>query len=239
MSKTCPTFWLENPQILWAQATEFFPFTEHDKRCTASALNSFTRFGIYLGLVLAVIRLQPAWLLVGVVFAAFTVAAWFYMDKHGSVREGFEDELENPFETDAPIIDPREVDGRHVPDVIGLEGRTGPTAANPFMNVLISEISDNPYRQPAGSVTSPDVKRELDNYFQTMFANDPGDVFQRTQNQRVWVAMPSTTIPNDQGAFADWLYRTPGQTCKEGNTAVCDFNSGAETLPWREMRRLT
>jgi hypothetical protein len=229
---TCPPFWFTEPRILWEQATEFFPFTEHDKRCTAAALNSFTRFGVYLGILLAVVRLQPAWLLVGVVLAAFSVGAWYYMEHHGATREGFAD-------TEAPIVDPRAVNGAYEPDIIGSEGRTMPTAANPFMNVLISEISDNPYRNPAASVTATKVKAELDDYFETMFASDPGDAFQRTQSQRQWVTMPSTTIPNDQGALADWLYRVPGQTCKEGNTSVCNFNTGAEALPWRNIQPLT
>lgn len=232
---TCPPFWTVEPRILWDQLSEFFPFTENDKRCTAAALNSFTRFGIYLGILLALVRLQPAWLLVGVTFAAFAVGAWYYMDQHGAVREGFADGVD----TEAPVVDPRSVDGQYEPDVIGSEGRTMPTAANPFMNVLISEISDNPYRYPAASVTGAKVKQQLDDYFETMFASDPGDVFQRSQSQRQFVTMPSTTIPNDQGALADWLYRTPGQSCKEGNTAVCNFNTGAEALPWREMRPLT
>lgn len=235
MTTSCPQFWLDAPRILWDQATEFFPFTEHDKRCTAAALNSFTRFGIYLGILLAVVRLEPAWLLVGVAFAAFAAGAWYYMDARGATREGFLDGAD----TDAPIVDPRAVDGAYEPDIIGAEGRTMPTAANPFMNVLISEISENPYRYPAASVESRKVKQELDDYFQTMFASDPGDAFQHTQSQRQFVTMPSTTIPNDQPAFADWLYRVPGQTCKEGNTAVCDFTAGAETLPWREIRKLT
>jgi hypothetical protein len=238
----CPPFWLDAPQILWTQASEFFPFTERDQRCTAAALNSFTRFGLYLGLVLAIVRFQPAWLLVGVVFAAFTVGAWFYMNQHGATREGFRETFTNKnpdVDTDAPIVDPRAVDDAYTPDVIGSDGRTMPTAANPFMNVLLTEITDNPYREPAASVSSQAVRQELDAYFETMFASDPGDAFQHTQSQRQWVTMPSTTIPNDQGALADWLYRVPGQTCKEGNTAVCNFSAGAESLPWREMRRLT
>ena len=253
MTTSCPQFWLDAPRILWEQATEFFPFTEHDKRCTAAALNSFTRFGIYLGILLAIVRFEPSWLLVGVVVAAFAIGAWKYMDAHGATREGFAQGLGHNLygnsesregftdgsETDAPIVDARAVDGAYEPDIIGMEGRTMPTAANPFMNVLISEISENPYRYPAASVEGHRVKQELDNYFETMFASDPGDAFQRTQSQRQFVTMPSTTIPNDQPAFADWLYRVPGQTCKEGNTDVCNVIAGAEALPWRDIRRLT
>ena len=210
-------------------------------RCTAAALNSFTRFGVYLGVLLALVRLEVVWLLVGVAFAAFAVGAWKVMEGRGTVREGFgasiagtlgwfgfgqtegftglNDNLTREFNTTAPILDPRDVIDQYVPDVIGIpqDQRTGPTPANPFMNVLLTEISDNPYRNPAANVQGEAVKAELDQYFNTIFARDPGDVFNHTQNQRNWVAMPSTTIPNDQSAFANWRYRVPGQTYKGVN----------------------
>ena len=243
---SCPPFWLSDPRVLLEEATEFFPFTEHDRRCTASALNSFTRFGIYLGVVLTVVRFELSWLLVGVVFASFAAAAWLFMESKGTVREGFVSAqslgLDREFATEAPILDPREVINEYVPDVIGLEQakRTHPTPANPFMNVLLTEIGDNPYRSPAASIQSENVKAELDGYFQTMFASDPGDVFNHTQNQRNWVAMPSTTIPNDQEAFANWLYRVPGQTYKEGNLMASQHvSTGTDVLPWRSLARAT
>lgn len=234
MSVTCPLFWVEAPKVLLDDAKEFFPFTEKDQRCTAAALNSFTRFGIYLGILLALVRLQPMWLLVGVVFAAFAVGAWFTMGSRGAVREGFDG-----LGTEAPVVDPRTVEEKYVPDVIGdrSQGRTMPTAANPFMNVLISEISDNPYREPAANVQGVAVKSELDGYFQTMFASNPGDVFNRTQSQRQWYSMPSTTIPNDQESFQNWLYRVPGQTCKEGNQEACTYyETGPMDYPWRQLK---
>jgi hypothetical protein len=230
---TCPLFWLDAPQVLLDDATEFFPFTQRDQRCTAAALNSFTRFGIYLSILLAIVRMQPFWLLVGVVFATFSVGAWFMMGARGAVREGF---TEGNLGTEAPVVDPRTVEEKYVPDVIGEEGRTMPSASNPFMNVLISEISDNPYRDPAANVQGVAVKSQLDSYFQTMFANNPGDVFNRTQSQRQWYSMPSTTIPNDQESFQNWLYRTPGQTCKEGNQAACTYyETGPMDYPWRQL----
>lgn len=238
MSKpSCPPFWLDDPAILVKEATEFFPFTEHDKRCTAAALNSFTRFGIYLAILLALVRLEVVWLVVGALFAGFALGAWKYMEGRGAVREGFESET--VFDTKAPILDPRDVINEYVPDIIGERMRTAPTEANPFMNVLVTDIGDNPYKPPALNTGSTELKAEFDGYFQTMFASDPGDVFNHTSGQRTWVTMPSTTIPNDQSSFANWLYRVPGQTCKEGNTAACNFNTGAELLPWREMRKLT
>lgn len=232
---SCPEFWLENLRVLVDDAKEFFPFTAHDQRCTAAALNSFTRFGIYLGILLAALRMEPAWLLVGVAFAAFAAGAWLYMGKHGSVREGFA--LLGGPNTEAPVVEASAVDQTYVPDVVGDSGgRTQPTAANPFMNVLLTEISDNPYRKPAASVQGVAVKGDMDAYFQTMFAADPGDVFQRTQSQRQWVTMPSTTIPNDQDSYQNWLYRLPGQRCKEGNGEACYYHeTGPVSYPWRML----
>ena len=263
---TCPEFWSDSPKVLVTGWKEFFPFTERDMQCTAAGLNSFTRVGIYIGVLLAIIRMEPAWLLVGVFFAAFAYGAWVYMGSTGAVREGFQG-LEplpedisaniNPdwtsktegfssyrdtyasVETTSPVTDGSVLNNQYVPDVIGLQGRTNPTAANPFMNVLISEISTNPKRSPASSVQEPCVQSELDTYFDTMFYADPGDAFGHTQSQRQFVTMPSTTIPNDQGSFQDWLYRTPGQSCKEGNLAACNFDTGDAAIPWREMRRST
>ena len=257
---SCPVFWWTSPSILLTEWQEFFPFTERDTLCTAAGLNSFTRAGIYIGILLAVLRMDPAWLLVGVFFAAFAYAAGTYMTSTGAVREGF-DPLPNDVnpawttkknegfssyaityaatDTEAPITDASTLSGKYVPDVIGIQGRTDPTAPNPFMNVLISQISSDPTRPPAAYTQRPAVQHELDTYFDTMFYADPGDAFGHSQSQRQFVAMPSTTIPNDQGSFQDWLFRTPGQSCKEGNLAACNFDTGDAAMPWREMRRST
>jgi hypothetical protein len=238
----CPTFWLDNPRVLIAEAGEFFPFTENDRRCTAAALNSFTRFGIYLGVILAAVKMTPAWLILGLVFAVFAAGAWKYMEGHGSIREGFQGDYEEPaagtarYVTTGPnIVGTSQIDTAYVPDIIGDAGRTDPTAANPFMNVLMTEFTDNPDRAPASNVEAAQVRSELDSYFETMFVSDPGDTFQRTQSQRQWVTMPSTTIPNDRDSYQNWLYRTAGRTCKEGDLSQCNFVTDAR-IPWREIR---
>jgi hypothetical protein len=237
----CPPFWFDEPRILVSEAAQFFPFSEAEQRCTASALNSFTRFGLYLGIALAIIRMDPMWLLLGIAFAGFAIGAWKYMSARGSLREGFDPGMGGvPQKGTEDIVDTSFVDELYVPDVIGggPTARTQPTAANPFMNVLISEISDNPLRPAAANIQSVKIKSELDSYFDTMFAGDPGDTFNRTQSQRQWVTMPSTTVPNDQESFQNWLYRVEGRTCKEGNLGACNFSTDNK-MPWREMKPTT
>ncbi len=120
-------------------------------------------------------------------------------------------------------------------EVIGMgagSARSGtpPTAPNPFMNVLIDEIKYNPKRAEALSINDPAMRVTLDDFFRTEFNADPTDVFGRTQSQRQFVAMPSTSIPNDVDSYQNWLYKLPGKTCKEGGREAC-FPQGDCCIP--------
>ena len=109
---------------------------------------------------------------------------------------------------------------------------TLPTARNPFMNVLLDEIKYNPARPVATSVLDPSVKVTLDDFFRTEFTADPTDVFGRSQSQRQFVTMPSTSIPNDRESYQNWLYKIPGKTCKEGGRESCLPGTDGGALPW-------
>jgi len=109
---------------------------------------------------------------------------------------------------------------------------TRPTAANPFMNVLLDEISYNPTRPSADFATDPNNKAVLDDFFRVQWTNDPTDVFGKTQGQRQFYTMPSTSIPNDQASFQNWLYLLPGKTCKEGGRDACYPGTNGGTVPW-------
>ena len=112
---------------------------------------------------------------------------------------------------------------------------TPPTARNLFMNVLLEEIKYNPGRPQAAPVNNPEVKQTLDDYFRVQWFSDPTDVFGKNQSQRQFVTMPSTTVPNNQGAFADWLYKIPGKTCKEGGREACLAGTDGGPVPWLNM----
>lgn len=111
---------------------------------------------------------------------------------------------------------------------------TYPTARNPFMNVLNNEWPRNvysdmladdakydPLRPMANSIDDPLVKQGLDDFFRTNFYNDPTDVFGKSQDQRQFITMPSTTIPNDRESYQNWLYKMEPQPCKSGGRTAC------------------
>jgi hypothetical protein len=109
---------------------------------------------------------------------------------------------------------------------------TLPSPRNPFMNVLIDEIKYNPGKPEAASVDDPVVKSTMDDFFRVNWFSDPTDVFGKSQNQRQFITMPSTTVPNDRKSFQDWLYKIPGKTCKEGGYDACARASTYSNKPW-------
>jgi len=110
---------------------------------------------------------------------------------------------------------------------------TEPTGKNPFMNVLLNEIKYNPTRPPAANADPV----ALDDFFRVQYTSDPTDVFGKTQSQRQFITMPSTTVPNDQGSFQNWLYKIPGKTCKEGGREACLPGTDGGKIPWLNVDR--
>ena len=53
-------------------------------------------------------------------------------------------------------------------------------------------------------------------YFKDIY-RDIDDAFDRKSSFRNFYTMPSTSIPNDQMEFANWLYGSKEKTQKEGN----------------------
>jgi len=239
MSATrCQEFWVDSPRVLIDQYYDFFPFSDNAQKCTTTALNSMTRFGLYLSILLTIINHSPSYLFLSVGIAILAIAAYYGMKQRGIVREGFANSIVGPTLFTIPgnkppsIVGGAAAAGKTVADVIGTTTRTNPTAANPYMNVLITEILDNPTRPVAASVDTPQMIRKLSDEFQTRMYGDPDDVFQHNQNQRTWITQPSTSIPNDQESFQNWLFRVPGRTCKEGNNAACRTGTEGGAVTW-------
>lgn len=93
-----------------------------------------------------------------------------------------------------------------------------PTVNNPFMNVLMSDYKYNPKRKACK--INRNVEKEMSQKFNHNLYKDIGDVYEKSNSQRQYYTMPSTTIPNDQSSFAKWLYKVP-TSCKSGDGNQC------------------
>ena len=105
---------------------------------------------------------------------------------------------------------------------------------NPFGNVLVSDLKYSPdgLKTVFTDITSTESKIAMDDLFRVQWYSDPTDVFGKSQSQRQFVTQPSTTVPNDQKSYQEWLYKIPGKTCKEGNAEACMYNTSGSPIPW-------
>lgn len=110
---------------------------------------------------------------------------------------------------------------------------TNPTSLNPAMNVLLTEINDNPNRAPAAPAYNKTVGIEMDNKTKKIVEKNFGDpniderlfkdladAYDFDNSMRTFYATANTKIPNDQDAFAEFCYGDM-ISCKEGNGLAC------------------
>lgn len=189
-------FWFEQPSIIFDlnRLSEFFP---NEKMNYNEKLNSILRFSIYLSILLMLVK--NSYLYVYICIAVAVLTYLLYLQNKKTKKEEFK-----------------------------LYGTTGnnnqkkdyslPTKENPFMNMLLSDIKYNPTHKAYKH--DDNIRQNMEKNFNHNLYKDIGDVFNKDHSQRQYYTMPSTTLPNEQGKFANWLYKVP-TTCKSGNGNDC------------------
>lgn len=190
-------FWLEDYSVLYKNNNyiKFVPFKSMTK---IQQLNAITRFSIYAFLLILIFENESVYLLIPIFLIILTIVLYKTMLKKNA--ESFD-----------PIVKVNPP----CPD----NSCTAPTIDNPFMNFMLSDYTLNPDKPPActTTLTNPSdkqiIKEEIDLSFNENLYRDVDDLFDKKNSQRQFYTTPSTTNPNDQKAFAEWLYRVP-ETCK-------------------------
>jgi hypothetical protein len=108
---------------------------------------------------------------------------------------------------------------------------TMPTLDNPMGNVLMTDYIDQPDRPAAAWY--PSVRQEVQNVWSQIHP------FERKRDaERNFYTVPSTTIPNDQNAFAQAAYGKPfSPFCKDQGGEACDLDSDRFHFPERPQMR--
>lgn len=234
---SCETIYWKKPGVLLENKNLNFIGTS----CTANRFNAFFRFVVIvfvIGVILdiAYSDFSFAGLMentIGVAVIGLIMMGIYYFIGPTNIRlEGFEAPVSSDIGAVA-LTGPRNSD-REDTVLVSSPGTvtTYPSPANPFMNVLVHEVKYNPSRGPAADVDCPMVKGTLENYYRVQWWADPTDVFGKSQGQRQFYTMPSTSIPSDRQSFQDWLYLIPGKTCKEGGRDACVPGTNGGAIPW-------
>jgi Family of unknown function (DUF5762) len=218
-------FWTENPNIIMNQEfiTEFFPTTEMTFN---QKLNAISRSIILMTIVVTMIT-RSIRVVVGAILTLGSIVLLHHYHKNQE-EESFSN----------PALDTLKQNNKPIGDVFDT-----PTSSNPFSNVLITDYEDNPNKKPAPPLTgakayndvlnnakklvdeaNPDQPNVSDKLFHSV-----NEKLNFEQSLRPFHSTASTTIPNDQGAFAEFCYGSM-KSCKEGNLFACARNTSHYNL---------
>jgi len=208
-------FWIDDPMIL-IQEGKLLSVWPTENMSRNEKLNSLSRLVIYITLIGFIFTYSFKILISGIVTMGIFVFL-FYSTKN-NVEETFcnINNINNFFR--APDIRSR---------------FTMPNNKNPLMNVNLPEIVDNPNRNMATPSFNPSITQEINNSTKNMIVNNfddenvrdklfsnLGDNLEFEQSMRNFYTTANTTIPNNQGGFAEFCFGDM-ISCKEGNPIAC------------------
>jgi hypothetical protein len=202
--------WYETPNVLLTNINEILPLNTMNFN---QKINALVRLVILLTILAYFFGQNVKYLFSGALSLVFIYAYSFYCNNEG-------------FELYKDYIAENDLDN---PDVF-----QPPTSSNPFSNLLISDIKYNPKKKPGLPAYKPEIEEEINNNvkesIQEMNPDFPnindrlfknlGDELEFEQSMRQFYSNPSTTLPNDQTAFANFCYGNM-TSCKEGNPFAC------------------
>lgn len=212
-------FWSNDPTILFNKEyiLELWPT---QGMCYEQKLNSVSRLIILLTILGYILTLSKRIIAVGVL--TLLMVFILYSSRKQKITkdmlENFEmNEDDNKKHMDNKpysYIDPVTLDA-----VLRTEFKEG-NKKNPFSNVLLTQINDDPERKAAPPAFNVDVDEDITkNVKKTVQMLNPGikntnkqlfgdlwQQFQLDQSNRVFFSTPNTRVANDQGAFSQFLY---------------------------------
>jgi hypothetical protein len=191
-------FWINDYKILFysQRLTDFFP-TIH--MTLIEKLNAIFRLSIYLSIILYLFTSNYLYFYIMIIVGLFT--AFIYYNQKDNIELYFNSDSNDP---ENSIIKT---------DIDKQNNTVKPTTENPFMNINL--ITDNKEKQEApSSWNNENMQKDIEDKFGYNLYRDVGDLYGKSNSQREYYTMPSTTIPNNQTSFAKWCYSV-GPTCKE------------------------
>jgi hypothetical protein len=231
-------FWSSEPTILFNK-DYIFELWPTESMCYEQKLNAISRLIILLSILGFIVTGNLRIMVVGIITMGVIYVMWTKnVGKNGNSKEGFKEKGQGAL-VNAPDLttDPITL------DTFLKDNFYTTNKKNPLSNVLLTEIMDNPDRRSAPPAFNADVQEDITSATKkTVQFLNPGikntnkqlfssltDNFYLDQSNRAFFTNPNTKIPNDQGAFADFLYGDM-PSCKDGDGIQCIKDNYRYTL---------
>lgn len=210
MTSSTP-FWGNDPSILFKKS-EIFQVWPTPDMTLEEKMNAISRIVILLSGLGFLFTFSIRFLLIGII--TFLVIWFVYISSSVTKNEGFHKYGKNE-SAQIKITNPETLEVNLKSEFEEINKK------NPFNNVLLTQINDDPHRKAAPPSFNPDVHEDINKQTKKMIQYlNPGikntnkqlfgDLGERyefdTQSQWYFYSTPNTKVCNDQGAFADYLY---------------------------------
>ena len=216
MNKKNASFWLNNPVILF-EPKNVFKVIPLEYMNLEEKMNAISRLVILLSLLGLLITKRILFIYIGL--AVLLCICFLYTSKHK--KEGYENKAKALQNLNNLNIS-KEINSIKT-DLINNTFATKFTPTNknnPFGNVLLTDIMDNPNKLSAAPAFNPDVKDDIISSVkqQTQMLNPGikntskqiyGDLWEKYNLDNSLLqfnSTPNTRVMSDQGAFAEYLY---------------------------------
>jgi len=214
-------FWTNDPTILFNKdyILELWPT---NGMCYEQKLNSITRLIILLTILGYIMTMSKRIIAIGAL-TLLVIFVLYSMRKKKITKEmleGFNTEVQGNEVTGMFDNKPKSfVNPVTLDAVLRTEFKEG-NKKNPFSNVLLTQINDEPNRKAAPPSFNVDVDEDITkNVKKTVQMLNPGikntnkqlfgdlwQNFQLDQSNRIFYSTPNTKVMNDQGAYGQFLY---------------------------------
>jgi hypothetical protein len=191
--------WYEDPGAFLTYSNYLYVLPTQEMT-TEEKLNALVRFFLYLGVALALIRSDYRYIFFGIIVAILSIP--LYQNE------------KNQMEKAEKFLEEKNL------DVVNNKVCARSTIDNPFMNPTVADYTYYPGRPAACDIDNPKVQTMVQKNFYTRLFRDSDDLYDKEGSARQFYTVPGGTIPNDQGAFADWCYGH-GATCRQGAGDEC------------------
>lgn len=242
-------FWIISPTILLDKNSinQIWPTKE---MIVEEKLNAITRLVLILTLLGYLITKQMKIIITGLLTIGSLIFLYSIQQRQSSsssknLKQNLKEAFMNPYAYNQEEYNPATYNQEaYSPEMYNKLRKkfTEPIKANPIMNVLMNEYTDNPERKEAAPSFNPLVEQEINNRTQQFITDslskenenrneideklfkDLGDSFIFDRSMIPFNANPSTTIPNDQDSFAKYCYGDM-ISCRDGNEFACVRNA--------------
>ena len=233
--------WFKDPSILLHRDYMLEIWPSKSMNDYNQKINAIARLVILVSIIGTLVSKSGKFLIIGLI----TLGVLFIIYKNKEPveeKEGLEVRLKPSDTSLSPAPVEQSVGPSSFENLINENYQVG-TKKNPFGNVLLPEIKYNPERNPAPPSFNPDIAEDITkNTMKNVQNLNPGikntdkqlfgslyDQFNLDQSNRLFNSVANTRIPNDQGAFADYLYGDM-PSCRDGDGIACVKDNYRYTL---------